>query len=394
MKLKTLLTVVLSIGLSACASRPSVPTAEIIPEPAPSAVAGIGEAWRDAADKDTVGRRAAPPAPRLAPIVGTSVEPLARKVASEPNLSFDDISADAVNASPTAEMLKSDVGPLVVRAQILLDRAHFSVGAIDGRAGKNTAIAIYWFQASQGLPITGTLDSATYMRLASIAGTDHVVTSHTVEERDVAGPFVSIPRSVYEQEKMSCLCYGSRIEAIAERFHTTEEVLRKLNPKESFVALAAGTLIQVPSVELPEDPELKPIARIHISKKGSYVHALAADGSIVYHFPSTLGSAYDPSPDGRFTVTGRAYNPTFKYDPTLFADIPDTKPKAKLPPGPNSPVGVVWIALSKEHVGIHGTPTPETIGTASSHGCVRLTNWDALRLAAATDKHMPVEFVA
>jgi lipoprotein-anchoring transpeptidase ErfK/SrfK len=379
----------------ACATGPSVPIAEITPDPGPLAVgAGAGESWRAAADQDRIGRSVSTPPLRQAPIVGTVVEPLARSVGPARNSMFEDISASLVNASPTPEALRADVGPTVLRTQILLDRAHFSVGAIDGRAGKNTALAIYWFQASQNLPTTGILDVATYQRLASIAGTEHVVASYTVTPEDVEGARVSIPRSVYDQEKLRCLCYSSHLEALVERFHTKEEVLRRLNPNESFTSISPGLRIWAPSIDTPEDRELKPIARIHISKKGSYVHALALDGSIVFHFPSTLGSAYDPSPEGRYYVTSVAYNPTFRYDPTLFSDIADDTPKAKLPPGPNSPVGLVWIALSKEHVGIHGTPTPETIGTESSHGCVRLTNWDALRLANWVEEGVPVEFVA
>ena len=305
-----------------------------------------------------------------------------------------DISPENVNAPPTVAMLKSDIGPAVLRAQILLDRAHFSVGAINGRAGKNTALAIYWFQASQNLSATGLLDVATYKRLASIVDTSDVVAPYTVTAADVAVPLISIPRSVYDQERLRCLCYTSHLEALAERFHTTEDVLRKLNPQESFASITPGMRIWTPSIEGPGNRQPEPIARIVVSKKGSYVHALARNGAIVYHFPSTLGSAYDPSPDGRYHVTNVAYNPTFRYDPTLFSDIEDDARKAKLPPGPNSPVGLVWIALSKEHVGIHGTPTPETIGTESSHGCVRLTNWDALRLAEWTEEGVPVEFVA
>jgi lipoprotein-anchoring transpeptidase ErfK/SrfK len=385
-----ILATLLAIG---CRSRPSVPIAEITPEISPVG-AGVGEAWRAAADRDRTGRATFTPPPRRKPVVGSRVETLARSAPSRRLLTFDDISPETVNALPTAEMLTSDMGPAILRTQVLLDRAHFSVGAIDGRATRNTALALYWFQASQKLPVTGLLDVATYQRLAIIAGTEHVVALHIVTEQDVAGPFMPVPRSVYDQQKMRCLCYASHIEALAERFHTTEEILRKLNRRESFASIGPGSRIWVPSIAADEDRELKPIARIHISKKGSYLHALAADGSIVYHFPSGLGSAYDPSPNGRFHVTGVAYNPAFKYDPTLFSDIPDIKPKAKLPSGPNSPVGLVWIALSRDHVGIHGTPSPETIGTASSHGCVRLTNWDALRLAGSTKKNIPVEFVA
>jgi lipoprotein-anchoring transpeptidase ErfK/SrfK len=204
-------------------------------------------------------------------------------------------------------------------------------------------------------------------------------------------PVAILPKSVYEQAELRCLCYQSVSEMLAERFHSSIEIMRKLNPGVGFAALKPGDRIWVPSIDSTAKPA-KAIARIQVSKKGNYVHALAADGSILYHFPSTLGSKYDPSPNGKFRVTGIAWNPTFRYDPTLFSDVSDRKPGAKLPPGPNSPVGKVWIALSKEHVGIHGTPNPETIGFASSHGCVRLTNWDATRLGQSTRTGTPVEF--
>jgi lipoprotein-anchoring transpeptidase ErfK/SrfK len=142
----------------------------------------------------------------------------------------------------------------------------------------------------------------------------------------------------------------------------------------------------VPNVEIaPQkgEPVSGPrVARIEVSKGGEFVHALGESGAIVYHFPTTLGSMYDPSPDGDWKVTGVQYDPPFRYDPTLFSDVPDSKPKAKLPPGPNSPVGVVWVQLSRNHVGIHGTADPELVGYAQSHGCVRLTNWDALKVAS------------
>jgi len=133
--------------------------------------------------------------------------------------------------------------------------------------------------------------------------------------------------------------------------------------------------------------------KIHVAKNGRYLHALAADGSIVFHFPTTVGSEYDPSPSGIYRVSGVQWHPVFHYDPSLYSDVPDSRPRATLPPGPNSPVGIVWIATTKEHVGIHGTPLPHTIGLASSHGCVRLANWDAARLAAAVRPGVTIEFV-
>ena len=388
-----ILTMLGAAGCTSARPRVSVP----IPEISPDEVAAISldsSVWRMAADRDRLRRSSVPvPAPRSAPRTGSRVEPLAPSAATVRYLDFDDITPDAVNASPTRETIRYDRGPAVVRTQVLLDRASFSVGAISGRAGKTTQIAIYWFQYSQHLPPTGVLDTATYSRLASVAGTDHVITEFTVDEESLKGPFSPVPHNVYEQAKLTCLCYSSPLELLAERFHTTPDILEKLNPKTRFAALVAGEKLFVPSIGRSPDPLQKTIVRIHISKTGNYVQALAADGSIVFHFPSTLGSMYDPSPDGNWEVTSIARNPTFRYDPTLFSDVPDSKPKARLPPGPNSPVGTVWIALSKEHVGIHGTPSPETIGLASSHGCVRLTNWDAEKLADAISPHVPVEFV-
>jgi len=385
---------ILVLAAAACA-RPKVSIP--IPEVSPDEIAAISldsSVWRMAADRDRLRRASVPvPAARSTPRVGAHAEPLAPSAATVRYLDFADITPDAANASPTRETLRYDRGPAVVRAQVLLDRANFSVGAISGRAGKTTQIAIYWFQYSQGLTPTGVLDSISYNRLASVAGTDHVIAEFTVDQKSLKGPFSPVPHNVYEQAKLTCLCYSSPLELLAERFHTTPELLQQLNPKTRFAALVAGEKMFVPSVERPPDPLRKPIARIHISKTGNYVQALAAGGSIVFHFPSTLGSMYDPSPDGSWEVTAIARNPTFRYDPTLFSDVPDSKPKARLPPGPNSPVGTVWIALSKEHVGIHGTPSPETIGLASSHGCVRLTNWDAENLADAVSPHLPVEFV-
>jgi lipoprotein-anchoring transpeptidase ErfK/SrfK len=211
-----------------------------------------------------------------------------------------------------------------------------------------------------------------------------------VDAEMIAGPFIEMPRDVYQQAKLSCLCYASVSEKIAERFHSTIEIMRKLNPGVGFAALKVGDRIWAPALDA--SAPVKPVKRIQVSKTGNYVHAFAADGTLIFHFPSTLGSKYDPSPNGRFRVTGIAWDPVYRYDPTLFADVPDHKPGARLPGGPNSPVGKVWIALSKDHVGIHGTPNPETIGYANSHGCVRLTNWDATRLGKATSNGVQVEF--
>lgn len=316
----------------------------------------------------------------------------ATETAAPREFGIEGVNADVVNATPTAAQLSLQSGPAIVRAQILLDRARFSVGVIDGHAAKNTALALLWFQKTQNLPQTSVLDAATYDRLMAVAGGRALVRQVTVDASMLKGTIPVLSRNVYEQARMKCLCYASVTEAMAERFHTSLEMMRRLNPGVGFAALKPGDLIWAPDAEMiPAAPQRR-IARIQVAKSGNYVHAYSADGTLLYHFPSTLGSKYDPSPTGKFRVVGVEFNPTFRYDPTLFSDVPDTKPGARLPPGPNSPVGLVWIALSKEHIGIHGTPNPDTIGMASSHGCVRLTNWDALLLAHAIPTGTPVEF--
>jgi lipoprotein-anchoring transpeptidase ErfK/SrfK len=312
---------------------------------------------------------------------------------------FASISAETVNAEPTDDGLVADDGPAVLRAQVLLDRAHYSSGVLNGRAGQNTSKAVYFYQAEHGLPATGHLDRQTYVELIEQVGDIQAVVPYILTYADIRGPYFWIPVSVYDQADLPCECYASALEMLDERFHTVTDVLRKLNPKVSFARLAVGQVLWVPNVEpfdasrLAHTTPRRPIKKIRVAKDGRYVHALAADGSIVYHFPTTVGSEYDPSPSGIYSVEGVQWHPVFHYNPSLYSDARASSPTATLPPGPNSPVGVVWIATSKEHVGIHGTALPHTIGLASSHGCVRLTNWDAARLAGAVRPGVVIEFV-
>ncbi len=310
---------------------------------------------------------------------------------------FEQITAESVNGPHPLPIPQDGGGPSALAAQILLGRASFSPGVMDGHWGKNTEKAVFWLQSQSGIQPSGVLDQATWEQLARRAGTAPPVTQATVSQQDLAGPFAPLPDDVYEQAKLECLCYSSLMEMLAERHHTTEEVLKQLNPEVDFGRLAAGARYFAPAV--PASPKLdaatrdkSPVARLVISKAGFYTQALDAQGNILFHFPSTLGSKYDPSASGTLEITGIAPNPTFHYQPTLFADVSDDKPEAQLPAGPNSPVGVVWIDLSKKHHGIHGTAVPETIGYTSSHGCIRLTNWDAQRLASVTKAGLPVEF--
>lgn len=313
---------------------------------------------------------------------------------------WDDISARTVNAPVRSFPVHGDVsGPAVARIQILLDQARFSPGVIDGRWGKNTEKAVYWFQRSNGMEATGRVDEATLQALEEAAG-GSPVTEHTLTEADVSGPFQDLPEDVYERADQPCLCYESLREQLGEVFHATPELLEKLNPDVALGSVQAGQTLQVPAVEpfrLGEMPDGRytgggRVARIVISDGGHYLHAMDGSGTILYHFPSTLGADYAPSPSGDFSVTSVTFDPTWHYKPDLLSRVDPSKEDAVLPEGPNNAVGVVWMQLSKDHYGIHGTSAPSTIGYATSHGCVRLTNWDAAALGQRIDEGVPVEF--
>jgi lipoprotein-anchoring transpeptidase ErfK/SrfK len=339
--------------------------------------------------------------------------------------SWDDISAQSVNRGPVALPVFGDVaGPSALRVQILLDRALFSPGIIDGRWGSNTEKAVYWLQRREGLRPTGHVDRATWQRLQQLAGQPvELVRTHQLTADEVAGPFVSLPEEYYDRRDMQCQCYESLAEKLAERHHTSEDLLRKLNPDVDLNSVRAGTRLIVPAVERPapvpagagastagrpararandtsrsaaadgQGSMAGAIARIVISDGGRYLHALDASGRILYHFPATLGSDYSPSPTGDYRITNIAHDPSWHYQPDLLEGVADDEPDAILPPGPNNAVGVVWLQLSRPHYGIHGTSAPETIGYATSNGCVRLTNWDAGFLASRADAGTPVEF--
>lgn len=274
--------------------------------------------------------------------------------------------------------------------QTLLDRAGMSPGIIDGRWGMNTEKAVYWLQRRDGLAPTGQVDSLTWTRLQELAARpDRPVETVQLTAEDVAGPFVEIPADVYAQAELDCMCYGSLSEKLGERFHSSPGLLAELNPGVDLDALAAGDSLRVPAIG-PAEPASGRVARIVISGAGHYLHLLDARDRILHHFPATLGSEYHPSPTGDYSVVSVTRDPWFHYQPALLGE--GTGDNARIPPGPNSPVGAVWIALSKEHFGIHGTARPATIGYATSHGCVRLTNWDARFVADLVGPGVPVEF--
>ena len=277
--------------------------------------------------------------------------------------------------------------------QVALDRAGFSPGVIDGAMGQQTRKAIQGFQEANGLEITGKLEDETR---AALGEPGEATTTAMVTETEAAGPFLEIPESMAERAKLEGLHYSSVEEALAEKYHTTPAKLRALNPGADF---AAGSRIVVPAVRPAEltsaaqdkwDAMLDQLsvaksqpgaAKIVVDKSDRTVRAYDASGKLIAQFPASIGSEHDPLPIGEWMINGVGRLPPFHYNPDLFWDAEDGDKKTKLPPGPNGPVGVVWIDLSKDHYGIHGTSEPEMIGRTQSHGCIRLTNWDAAKLA-------------
>jgi lipoprotein-anchoring transpeptidase ErfK/SrfK len=297
--------------------------------------------------------------------------PHSHRRAKAAQASFD---ATAVNDPATRPVVApGSAGSGVLRAEILLSRAHFSCGEIDGRYGQNLRGAIRAFQESRGLAPEGVVRSDTWEALNS--DTVPALITVAIAPEDVAGPFSPIPEDMLEKAKLSGLGYSSPLEAIAEKYHSSPKLLERLNPKAAFDQ--AGTQILAPNVAT--DPPGK-AAKIVVSKSRRTVEALDADGKILASYPASTGSEHDPLPLGRWKIRGVARDPVFHYNPALFWDAKENA-KAALPPGPNNPVGVCWIDLSKPHYGIHGTSEPAQIGRTQSHGCIRLTNWDVSELS-------------
>jgi lipoprotein-anchoring transpeptidase ErfK/SrfK len=290
------------------------------------------------------------------------------------------ITVPIVAAAPT----KTDPLPML-GVQVLLARAHFSTGEIDGKGGPNTDRAITAFAAARNIPAG---DKAKLLDALGAAGTEPM-TTYTITEEDVAGPFVPLPEDMMAKSKLTRLGYTSALEAIGEKFHASLVLLKQLNPAAAF---AAGEEIRVPNVLSIAEPAPTPNATITVSKQTSVLTVADADGKTIFHAPVTTGSEHDPLPLGSWVVTAIVRHPTFNYNPDLFWDAEPTHAKARIPAGPNSPVGVVWIDISKPHYGIHGTPEPRTVGHTESHGCVRLTNWDATTLAGLVVKGTKVLF--
>jgi len=286
----------------------------------------------------------------------------------------------------------------VLATQVALDRSGFSPGEIDGRAGRNLQRALAAFQGSHQLPATGRIDDQTWKQLSAAGGDVPPLMDYTITDADVAGPFMrDIPPKLPDQATLDALNYRTPLEALGERFHSSPALLQQLNPGATFDH--AGEHLMVPNVNSSSGSASSAAApsptsdiTVFVTKSTSALTIEDPSGHVLFHAPVTSGSIHDPLPIGTWKVNGVQRNPQFHYNPQLFWDAKAADGKAKIPPGPNNPIGVVWIDLDLEHYGIHGTPEPGNIGHTESHGCVRLTNWDAMRVASMVQPGTPVQF--
>jgi lipoprotein-anchoring transpeptidase ErfK/SrfK len=338
------------------------------------------------------------PAP-VPPVVGTKDSALESDKASEAvetntaeptELTLKDLRLEEVNAATYrdgAELIKG-ASPLILKTQILLDRAGASPGVIDAYNGDNVAKAIAAVETVLNLPVDGKLNRDVWAALVA-ANAPPVLVAYTISDEDLAGPFTpDISADYSEQAKLSHLGYRGPAEMFAERFHMDGDLLAALNPHADLKRV--GTQIIVADVQ--GKPITGRIALIQIDKRQKQVRAYDSENRLVVAYPATIGSPDNPSPSGDHIVKKVTLDPFYNYNPANFLQG-DNKTKLTLPPGPNNPVGTVWIALSEPSYGIHGTPQPSKVDKTGSHGCVRLTNWDAEELAGLVEPGVAVQFI-
>lgn len=287
------------------------------------------------------------------------------------------------DSTKTGAVGPGSTGPRVVRAQILLDRARFSPGEIDGIYGEDLRVAVKGYQENHGLKPTGTIDAEMWRLLDG--DTRPLLATHTITRADEKGPFQPTPDDTQEKAKMKWLGFETPEEGLGERFHSSPKLLAELNPDQKLDT--AGERISVPNVRRAA---VGRALRVVVSKSKRTVIAYGAGDKELAQYPATIGGIHDPLPIGDWTITGVVHYPWFNYDPELFWNPDPKKAKAVLPPGPNNPAGAAWIGLSKEHYGIHGTPDPGHIRHDQSAGCIRMTNWDVAELSHMVRRGTPI----
>lgn len=304
-----------------------------------------------------------------------------------------DLKPESVNKAEWSQkdVKGREIDPVLVKTQVLLDRARFSPGVIDGHNGENLRNAIAAFEEAHGLKPDGTPDEEFWAKLNETSSEPALI-EYTIREEDVKGPFVTIPDKLEDQAKLDRLGYSSPEERLAERFHMDADLLKALNSGKSLDR--SGTSIVVANVDAKAGSgKTQKAARIEIVKSAHILRVLDKDGAVVATYPASIGSEEKPAPSGSHKVRAVATNPNYTYNPDYAFKGVKAKEKFEIKPGPNNPVGSTWIDLSIESFGIHGTPEPEKVGKAYSQGCVRLTNWDVEELSKMVEKGTPVDFI-
>jgi len=300
-----------------------------------------------------------------------------------------DLTVAEVNGADITKSKDKSSRPVLIRAQVLLDRAGFSPGVIDGRAGGNFVNALHAFQQQNGLKDSGELDPPTWSKLLETSA-EPALGDYVISDDDAKGPFVKeIPDSLEKKAELKRLAYTGPEELLAEKFHMDEDLLEQLNPGKALDR--TGTSIVVANVK--QAPPKIQVQRVVVEKNERSVRAFDRDGKLVGFYPASIGSEEKPAPTGTFKITRVVRDPVYIYNPKFQFRGVRAHQKLKIAPGPNNPVGSVWMNLNERSYGLHGTAEPAKVGKTYSHGCVRMTNWDAKKLAAMVKKGTKVEFV-